>query len=81
MARTALLVIDTLNPYDHEDADRLADSVEEQLPRMVELRYRAARADDALTIHVNDNCAASKSACPPTPSRTSSPAGRGRRSR
>ena len=35
MARTALLVIDPLNPYDHEDADRLADSVEEQLPRMV----------------------------------------------
>ena len=81
MARTALIVVDMLNPYDHEDADKLAESVEAQLPQMVELRDRAARADDALTIHVNDNCAASKSACPPTPSRTSSPAGRGRRSR
>ena len=55
MARTALLVVDTLNPYDHEDADKLAKSVEEQLPQMVELRDRAARADDTLTIHVNDN--------------------------
>jgi nicotinamidase-related amidase len=55
MARTALIVIDMLNPYDHEDADKLTDSVAEQLPQMVELRDRASRADDALTIHVNDN--------------------------
>ena len=26
MARTALIVIDMLNPYEHEDAERLADS-------------------------------------------------------
>lgn len=55
MARTALIVIDMLNPYDHEDAEKLAESVAEQLPQMVELRDRAARAGDALTIHVNDN--------------------------
>ena len=55
MARTALIVIDVLSPYDHEDADKLADSVAEQLPQMVELRDRAARADDTLTIYVNDN--------------------------
>ena len=55
MARTALIVVDVLNPYDHEDAEKLADSVEEQLPQMVELRDRAARADDTLTIYVNDN--------------------------
>src|SRR3954471_10249969 len=55
MARTALIVIDMLNPYDHEDAEKLAESVVEQLPQMVELRDRAARADDTLTIHVNDN--------------------------
>ena len=55
MARTALLVVDMLNPYDHEDAEKLAESVEERLPQMVELRDRAARADDTLTIHVNDN--------------------------
>jgi nicotinamidase-related amidase len=55
MARTALIVIDMLNPYDHEDAEKLVASVEEQLPQMVELRDRAARAGDTLTIHVNDN--------------------------
>jgi len=55
MARTALLVVDMLNPYDHEDAEKLAESVEEQLPQMLELRDRAARAGDTLTIHVNDN--------------------------
>lgn len=55
MPRTALIVIDMLNPYDHEDAEKLVESVERQLPRMVELRERAARAPDTLTIHVNDN--------------------------
>jgi nicotinamidase-related amidase len=55
MARTALIVVDMLNPYDHEDAESLADSVAQQLPQMVELRDRAARADDTLTIYVNDN--------------------------
>jgi len=55
MARTALIVVDMLSPYDHEDAEKLADSVAEQLPQMVELRDRAARAEDTLTIYVNDN--------------------------
>ena len=55
MAHTALIVIDVLNPYDHEDADKLADSAAEQLPQIVELRDRAARADDTLTLYVNDN--------------------------
>jgi nicotinamidase-related amidase len=55
MPRTALIVVDMLNPYDHEDADRLVESVEKQLPQMVALRDRAARAADTLTIHVNDN--------------------------
>jgi nicotinamidase-related amidase len=55
VTRTALIVIDMLSPYDHEDAERLAESVEEQLPQMVELRDRAARAGDTLTIYVNDN--------------------------
>jgi nicotinamidase-related amidase len=55
MARTALIVVDMLNPYDHADADKLAESVEAQLPQMVELRDRAARADGTLTLHVNDN--------------------------
>jgi len=55
MARTALIVVDVLNPYDHDDAEKLADSVSAQLPQMVELRDRAARADDTLTVYVNDN--------------------------
>ena len=29
MAGTALLVVDMLNPYDHEDADKLVESVED----------------------------------------------------
>ena len=60
MARTALIVIDVLNPYDHEDAEKLADSAAEQLPQMVELRDRAARADDTLTLYVNDNTSAGR---------------------
>ena len=55
MPRTALLVVDMLNPYDHEDADRLAESVEEVLPTIVELRDRAAASDDLLLVYANDN--------------------------
>jgi nicotinamidase-related amidase len=53
--KTALLIIDMLNPYDHEDADKLADSVREVLPRIVDLRERAQSDDDVVTIYVNDN--------------------------
>jgi nicotinamidase-related amidase len=53
---TALIVVDMLNPYDHEDADALAESVREALPQMVELRDRAmAAGDDVMTVYVNDN--------------------------
>jgi nicotinamidase-related amidase len=55
MARTALIVVDMLSPYDHEDAEKLADSAAEQVSQMVELRDRAARADDTFTVYVNDN--------------------------
>jgi nicotinamidase-related amidase len=56
VGRTALLVIDMLNPYEHEDADKLVESVEQVLPNVVALRDRAAAAaDDVLTIYVNDN--------------------------
>src|SRR3954447_19384785 len=43
-----------LNSYDHEDADRLAESVKEQLPAIVDLRRRAEEAG-ALVVYVNDN--------------------------
>ena len=41
MGRTALLVVDMLNPYEHEDADKLVASVERTLPVLTELRERA----------------------------------------
>jgi nicotinamidase-related amidase len=55
VGRTALIVIDMLNPYEHEDADKLAESVEEVLPNVVALRDRAAAEDGVLTMFVNDN--------------------------
>jgi nicotinamidase-related amidase len=52
--KTALLVVDMLNTYEHEDADRLAASVKVVLPQIAELIGRA-RADDAQLVYVNDN--------------------------
>ena len=54
MARTALIVIDMLNSYEHADAERLTESVEQALPGMERLIKRAAD-EDVLTIYVNDN--------------------------
>jgi len=55
VGKTALIVTDMLNTYEHEDADKLIESVEQVLPNVVALRDRAAAADDVLTIYVNDN--------------------------
>ena len=55
MARSAVIVVDMLNPYDHEDAELLAESVRERLPRIVELRDRAQGSDDVLLVYANDN--------------------------
>ena len=55
MPETALLVIDMLNSYDHDDAEPLAASVEKHLPAMVSLRDEARRRDDVLLVYVNDN--------------------------
>jgi nicotinamidase-related amidase len=52
--RTALLVVDMLNPYEHEDAERLAESVGSALPQITGLVERA-RAEEALVVYVNDN--------------------------
>lgn len=51
---TALIVVDVLNAYDHEDADRLVASVDEALPNM-EALLAQARDRDVLRIYVNDN--------------------------
>ena len=54
MGRSALIVTDMLNRYEHEDAEKLVASVEEVLPTVVALRDRADEAG-APVIYVNDN--------------------------
>ncbi len=51
---TALIVIDMLNPYDHEDAEPLMESVREMMASQRELIDEARRAG-LLTVYVNDN--------------------------
>jgi nicotinamidase-related amidase len=60
VSRTAVVVIDMINPYEHADADRLAGSVRAALRAMVELVGRAAAADVPV-IWVNDNFGAWRS--------------------
>ena len=55
MPKTALIVVDMLNRYDHEDAGKLAVSVEEVLPQVVELRDRAQASEEVLLVYCNDN--------------------------
>ncbi len=55
MPDTALIVIDMLNAYDHEDAESLAESVKEKLPQIVELRNIAGERDDVMLVYVQDN--------------------------
>ncbi|MEU5660906.1 isochorismatase family cysteine hydrolase [Streptomyces sp. NPDC047737] len=54
MSRTALIVIDMLNTYDHPDAEHLIPSVRAALPHVVEL-IRRAREGGVPVIYVNDN--------------------------
>src|SRR5215211_266126 len=54
MARRALVVIDMINTYDHEDAERLRESAERAVPVIGELVKRARDAG-APVIYVNDN--------------------------
>lgn len=54
MPRTALIVIDMLNTYEHEDADALVASVREVLPGITTL-LRHARASASPVVYVNDN--------------------------
>jgi nicotinamidase-related amidase len=52
--KTALLVIDVINSYDFEDAERLAHSAREAVPHTAALLDRAREADIAV-VYVNDN--------------------------
>ncbi|MFC9731881.1 isochorismatase family cysteine hydrolase [Streptomyces roseolus] len=51
---TALIVIDMLNTYEHEDAETLVPSVRAALPGLRALLERA-KAGEAPVIYVNDN--------------------------
>lgn len=52
---TALVVIDMLNPYEHDDADTLADSVAGIVEPLAALLARAREIESVETIFVNDN--------------------------
>jgi len=52
--RSAVIVVDMLNPYEHEDADRLTTSVEGVVEPISKLVERAAGSGAEL-IYVNDN--------------------------
>jgi len=52
--KSALIVIDMINPYDFPDAEKLIPSVREAVPVVQEAIDRARR-DEALTVYVNDN--------------------------
>jgi nicotinamidase-related amidase len=54
MPSAALLVVDMLNPYDHEDADALAGNVTPIVEPLTDLIARA-REDDLDVVYVNDN--------------------------
>ncbi|MGW7313527.1 cysteine hydrolase family protein [Streptomyces sp. NPDC054854] len=54
MAQTALVIIDMLNKYDHDDAELLVPSVRQALPAVVDL-LRQARKRDLPVIYANDN--------------------------
>jgi nicotinamidase-related amidase len=54
LSKTALVVVDMLNTYEHADAEQLTRSVREVLPNIASLIDRA-RSQDVEVIYVNDN--------------------------
>ncbi|MFB9884674.1 cysteine hydrolase family protein [Planobispora siamensis] len=55
MGTTALIVVDMLNPYDHQDAEPLAESAERMVGPLADLVERAHGRRDVELIYVNDN--------------------------
>ena len=55
MSDTAVLVIDMLNAYRHEDAESLTRNVEDIIDPLAHLISRTRERDDADLIYVNDN--------------------------
>ncbi|KOU75987.1 isochorismatase [Streptomyces sp. MMG1533] len=54
MGKTALIVIDMINTYDHEDSELLLPSVETVVPNIAALIHRARKSDTPV-VYVNDN--------------------------
>jgi nicotinamidase-related amidase len=54
MARSAVIVVDMLNPYEHEDAEQLLESVEDVIEPIAALVARASEQGVEI-IYVNDN--------------------------
>ncbi|MGV9993618.1 cysteine hydrolase family protein [Streptomyces sp. NPDC003374] len=54
MSKPALIVIDMINTYDHEDAELLLPAVEPVVPVITDL-LRRAREQKVTVIYVNDN--------------------------
>jgi nicotinamidase-related amidase len=52
--KSALIVIDMINTYDHPDADLLVPAVRTMVPTLVRL-LRRSRAENVPVIYVNDN--------------------------
>ena len=55
MSTTALIVIDMLNPYAHEDAEVLGNNVADIVEPLGQLIDRARIRDDVRLIFINDN--------------------------
>jgi nicotinamidase-related amidase len=55
MSATVLIVIDMLNPYEHQDAELLEDSVAKVVGPLRELIAAAQAREDVQIVFVNDN--------------------------
>lgn len=55
MSETAVLVVDMLNTYQHDDAELLVPNVEDIIDSITHIVGRACERDDVDLIYVNDN--------------------------
>jgi nicotinamidase-related amidase len=55
MSDTAVVVIDMMNTYQHDDAEDLIPNVEKIIDPLADLVRRARDADDVDLVYVNDN--------------------------
>jgi nicotinamidase-related amidase len=55
VSRTATLIIDMLNPYDHEDGEPLAEHARDRIEPLKALIDATIEAEDAELVYVNDN--------------------------